>query len=251
MNLLAKKLGFADQMFKNIKVENGQLLAEDVVSEYNRGGWSTGYSGQSPERLKAHLRNQAKFDPLTLRAPKDDPEVGGDYYGPPADRFNAGQKSIYWVVVLGGLLVAASGYLLMFPFYGTGIAAMQLSHIVHGAVGLLYIAALVFTSIWPPSARKARSKACGTVSWTRTGRSRTIPSGTSGKSARSTSPRCRPRASFGRTPNPQRTIGCSLLADDRPRRQGASVGPTRISAGLLRRPGVAVHTCAGPGAYRT
>jgi formate dehydrogenase major subunit len=81
--LLAKKFGFADQMFKSIKVENGQPLAEDVVSEYNRGGWSTGYSGQSPERLKAHLRNQAKFDPLTLRAPKDDPEVGGDYYGLP------------------------------------------------------------------------------------------------------------------------------------------------------------------------
>jgi formate dehydrogenase major subunit len=81
--LLAKKFGFADQMFKNIKVENGQPLAEDVVSEYNRGGWSTGYSGQSPERLKAHLRNQAKFDAVTLRAPKDDPEVGGDYYGLP------------------------------------------------------------------------------------------------------------------------------------------------------------------------
>jgi formate dehydrogenase major subunit len=81
--LLAKKLGFADQMFKNIKVEDGQPLADDVLTEINRGGWSTGYSGQSPERLKAHLRNQAKFDPVTLRAPKDDPEVGGDYYGLP------------------------------------------------------------------------------------------------------------------------------------------------------------------------
>ena len=70
-------------MFKNIKVENGQPLADDVLSEINRGGWSTGYCGQSPERLKAHLRNQAKFDPVTLRAPKDDPEVGGDYYGLP------------------------------------------------------------------------------------------------------------------------------------------------------------------------
>jgi formate dehydrogenase major subunit len=81
--LLAKKLGFADQMFKNITVENNQPLAEDVLREINRGGWSTGYSGQSPERLKAHLRNQAKFDWVTLRAPKDDPEVGGDYYGLP------------------------------------------------------------------------------------------------------------------------------------------------------------------------
>ena len=74
---------FADGMFKNIKVENDDPLAEDVLREINRGGWSTGYTGQSPERLKAHLRNQHKFDPVTLRAPKDDPEVGGDYYGLP------------------------------------------------------------------------------------------------------------------------------------------------------------------------
>ena len=81
--MLAQKLGFADRMFKNIKVENGQPLAEDVLREINRGGWSTGYTGQSPERLKAHMRHQDKFDLVTLRAPKDAPEVGGDYYGLP------------------------------------------------------------------------------------------------------------------------------------------------------------------------
>jgi formate dehydrogenase major subunit len=81
--LLATKLGLADRVFKNIKTNNGDPIAEDVLSEINRGGWSTGYTGQSPERLKAHLRNQHKFDPVTLRAPKDDPEVGGDYYGLP------------------------------------------------------------------------------------------------------------------------------------------------------------------------
>jgi formate dehydrogenase major subunit len=83
MYLLAKKLGFADTMFKNIKVENNAPDAEDLLREINRGGWSTGYCGQSPERLKAHMRNQHKFDIVTLRAPKDDPEVGGDYYGLP------------------------------------------------------------------------------------------------------------------------------------------------------------------------
>jgi formate dehydrogenase major subunit len=83
MYMLAKKLGFADRMFKNIKVENGAVSAEDILREINRGGWSTGYCGQSPERLKAHMKNQAKFDLVTLRAPKDDPEVGGDYYGLP------------------------------------------------------------------------------------------------------------------------------------------------------------------------
>jgi formate dehydrogenase major subunit len=83
MYLLARKLGFADQMFKNIKVENGAVSAEDILREINRGGWSTGYCGQSPERLKSHMRNQSKFDVVTLRAPKNDPEVGGDVYGLP------------------------------------------------------------------------------------------------------------------------------------------------------------------------
>src|SRR5262249_18337073 len=83
MYLMAKRLGFADRMFKNIKVENNLPVAEDILREINRGGWSTGYCGQSPERLKAHMRNQDKFDLVTLRAPKDTPEVGGDYYGLP------------------------------------------------------------------------------------------------------------------------------------------------------------------------
>jgi formate dehydrogenase major subunit len=83
MYLLAKKLGFADRMFKNIKVENNVPVAEDLLREINRGGWSTGYCGQSPERLKAHMKNQDKFDLVTLRAPKDLPEIGGDYYGLP------------------------------------------------------------------------------------------------------------------------------------------------------------------------
>jgi formate dehydrogenase major subunit len=83
MYLIAKKLGFADQMFKNIKVSNNLPEAEDILREINRGSWSTGYCGQSPERIKAHMKNQHKFDLVTLRAPKDDPEVGGDYYGLP------------------------------------------------------------------------------------------------------------------------------------------------------------------------
>jgi len=83
MYLLAKKLGFADRMFKNIKVENSHPSAEDILREINRGGWSTGYCGQSPERLQAHMANQAKFDLITLRAPKDVPGIGGDYYGLP------------------------------------------------------------------------------------------------------------------------------------------------------------------------
>ena len=81
MYLLAKKLGFADRMFKNIKIENNLPVAEDVLREINRGTWSIGYTGQSPERLKLHMANQKDFDLVTLRA-KDGP-AKGDYYGLP------------------------------------------------------------------------------------------------------------------------------------------------------------------------
>src|SRR5881227_2792242 len=81
MYLVAKKLGFADKMFKNIKVENNLPVAEDILREMNRGSWSTGYCGQSPERLKLHMANQKDFDLVTLRAASG--PAKGDYYGLP------------------------------------------------------------------------------------------------------------------------------------------------------------------------
>ena len=62
---------------------------------------------------------------------------------PPAGRFNAGQKLLYWVVILGGLAVAASGYMLMFPFAVTDIEGQQWAHIVHGVLGMLLIAVIL------------------------------------------------------------------------------------------------------------
>jgi len=81
MHMFATKFGFADQMFKNIKVNDGEPLIEDVTREFNKGMWTIGYTGQSPERLKMHMANQATFDKTTLQArggPAD-----GDYYGLP------------------------------------------------------------------------------------------------------------------------------------------------------------------------
>jgi formate dehydrogenase major subunit len=81
MYLIAKKCGFADQMFKNIKVENNVPVAEDILREMNRGSFSTGYCGQSPERLKSHMAHQSDFDMLTQRATTGPNK--GDYYGLP------------------------------------------------------------------------------------------------------------------------------------------------------------------------
>ena len=71
---------------------------------------------------------------------------GGGMVGnkhPAADRFNAGQKMVYWIVVLGGGAVAASGYFLLFPFYGTDIADMQTAEMVHGVTAALFIAVML------------------------------------------------------------------------------------------------------------
>jgi formate dehydrogenase subunit gamma len=71
---------------------------------------------------------------------------GGGIVGnhhPPARRFNAGQKMIYWIVVLGGGAVAITGYLLMFPFWGTTIVGMQTAQVIHGIVGVLFVAAML------------------------------------------------------------------------------------------------------------
>ena len=67
--------------------------------------------------------------------------VGNNH--PPARRFNAGQKAIYWVVVLGGAAAAITGYLLMFPFYATDVSGMQLAQMVHGVVGVVFIAIML------------------------------------------------------------------------------------------------------------
>ena len=81
MYKFAKKLGFDAEMFKNIKVENDEPLIEDITREFNKGMWTIGYTGQSPERIRAHMANQHTFDKTTLQA-RGGP-VDGEYYGMP------------------------------------------------------------------------------------------------------------------------------------------------------------------------
>ncbi|MCW5730855.1 MAG: formate dehydrogenase subunit gamma [Alphaproteobacteria bacterium] len=62
---------------------------------------------------------------------------------PPAGKFNGGQKVIFWLVVLGAIVLAVSGYILMFPFYFTDMAGMQLSLIVHAIAGMVMVAVIL------------------------------------------------------------------------------------------------------------
>jgi len=86
MAMFAKKFGWTDKFFKNIKMDKiaegrEEPNIEDVTREFNTGMWTIGYTGQSPERMKAHMANQSTFDKTTLLA-KGGP-VSGDYYGLP------------------------------------------------------------------------------------------------------------------------------------------------------------------------
>jgi formate dehydrogenase major subunit len=93
MYQLAEKLGFGQELVKSIKVVPGkggmmEPEPEEMLREINRTTWTIGYSGQSPERLKAHMRNMHVFDVKTLRAKGGiDKETGysldGDYFGLP------------------------------------------------------------------------------------------------------------------------------------------------------------------------
>ena len=61
----------------------------------------------------------------------------------PSGRFNAGEKLVFWFSLGAGVAVIISGYLLMFPFYVTDIAGMQISQIVHAVVAVLFIAVII------------------------------------------------------------------------------------------------------------
>ncbi len=72
---------------------------------------------------------------------------GGGLIGrghPPADRFNGGQKVIFWSVVGFGSAISVTGYMLMFPFQqGTTIFDMQWANIWHGLLSLILVAVIM------------------------------------------------------------------------------------------------------------
>ena len=61
----------------------------------------------------------------------------------PAGRFNAGEKLYFWFAFGAGAAVIVSGYLLLFPFYLTGIAGMQIAQVVHAVVAVLFVALVI------------------------------------------------------------------------------------------------------------
>jgi formate dehydrogenase subunit gamma len=80
-----------------------------------------------------------RYDAAWLRA------RGGFFGGPypAAGRFNAGQKLIFWSVVLGGLALSATGIIMLFPFSLADINGMQWAQYIHAIVGVILIAIMI------------------------------------------------------------------------------------------------------------
>jgi formate dehydrogenase subunit gamma len=61
----------------------------------------------------------------------------------PAGRFNAGEKAVFWFALGAGAAVSISGFLLLFPFYVTNIAGMQVAQVVHALIAVLFVAVIL------------------------------------------------------------------------------------------------------------
>jgi formate dehydrogenase subunit gamma len=66
---------------------------------------------------------------------------------PPAGKFNAGQKLIFWAVILLGGAIAVTGIIMMFPFYFSSMSGMQLATFLHSVLAILLIG-VIFAHIY-------------------------------------------------------------------------------------------------------
>lgn len=62
---------------------------------------------------------------------------------PPAGRFNAAQKALFWFQVGGGAAAAVTGYLLMAPAILDNITGQQIAHFIHGGMAMVLIAVIL------------------------------------------------------------------------------------------------------------
>jgi formate dehydrogenase subunit gamma len=73
-------------------------------------------------------------------------KAGGGFLGdahPSAGRFNAGQKVVFWIVMIGGIAMSITGIVLMFPISSVDVNGIQLNQAIHAVIGVLFIAAIL------------------------------------------------------------------------------------------------------------
>jgi formate dehydrogenase subunit gamma len=88
---------------------------------------------------------------------------------PPARKFNAGQKLIFWSVVLFGGALCLTGLLLLFPMYWADLHQMQTAQLVHAVLALFMIGVIIahiyIGTIGMEGAFDAMGTGCVDVNW--------------------------------------------------------------------------------------
>ena len=162
---------------------------EDITREINKGMWTIGYTGQSPERLRLHAEHRKTFDTTSLRA--EGGPADGDFYGMPWPSWGNPDTEFTYVNTKGETVTKKG----------------------HPGTPVLYNPSMRWATVASPSGRVSASNANGVKPARRgcpqheLGISRTaIPSSTTRCSSSSgggtTSPRRRRRRPKGRTGRP-------------------------------------------------
>jgi formate dehydrogenase subunit gamma len=60
---------------------------------------------------------------------------------PHSGKVNGGEKAWFWIVVIAGLGIGITGLILDFPNFGQSRLTMQVAHIIHASLAILFIAA--------------------------------------------------------------------------------------------------------------
>jgi formate dehydrogenase subunit gamma len=60
---------------------------------------------------------------------------------PHAGRVNGGEKAWFWFMLMAGLVSGFTGLILDFPIFGQSRQTMQIAHIIHASMGILFLAA--------------------------------------------------------------------------------------------------------------
>jgi formate dehydrogenase subunit gamma len=60
-----------------------------------------------------------------------------------AGRFNAGQKGIFWIVIVGGALMSVSGWFMLFPYISANVTGLQFWTVIHAVIAMLFISAML------------------------------------------------------------------------------------------------------------
>jgi len=60
---------------------------------------------------------------------------------PPTGKINAGEKGWFWLMIISSIAVGVTGFLLDFPIWGQDRLVMQVSDVIHGVAGVLFVTA--------------------------------------------------------------------------------------------------------------